>query len=61
MNFAAHEHNFDPLTYRCRVCGMDEIEVFLEAHGYQTFVISEPFKKLPPITEALRDASRHWP
>ena len=34
VNFAKHGHDIDPCTYRCRICGLDELELILQAEGF---------------------------
>lgn len=31
-----HEHDIDPVTYRCRICGQDEIVLVLRNAGYDS-------------------------
>lgn len=31
--FAKHEHIIDPLTYRCIICGIDEVELEQDPYG----------------------------
>jgi rubrerythrin len=28
VSFAEHEHDIDPISYRCRICGIDEIDLY---------------------------------
>ena len=45
MNFAEHEHDFDPCTYRCRMCGIDELELVLLEAGFKYDVPGETLEQ----------------
>ena len=36
-----HIHDIDPVTYRCRICGMDELVLILREFGFDPKAIQE--------------------
>lgn len=39
----------------------DDIKKILTEAGYEVIPIEKPFDDLTPITEAVKDAPKHWP
>lgn len=39
----------------------DDIKKILTEAGYEVVDIEKPFEELTPISEAVKDAPKHWP
>jgi hypothetical protein len=57
MNFAEHAHDINPVTWRCRICGADELELLLDAQLAE-FLQGEPLQEFLERTHYWLDPER---